>query len=577
MSILSLEFLILTLGTVIVYYIVPLKVRWCVLLVSSGVFYAMAGWQGCIWIVVVAAITFLSSLLQHKLLQKERKIAEAEDLIREAKEREEQRLAAAQAEVSESVSGTGEDAATCSSLADMAQTAETVETAETAEEAEAPIPVLPKRGWFSSSAKSKTLRKILLAVTIILPFAAMAFVKYYDALRAWIVSMPELSLIVPLGLSYFTFQSVGYTVDIYRGKYEPAKNPLKYLLFVSFYPQLPQGPISPYPQLMPQLEKGNRFNPDNFVMGFQLAMWGFFKKMVLADRLVTVTDAINVEQRGWMILLTVIIYAIRLYADFSGGMDVIRGAAKMMGIDMVENFRRPFFSFSVAEYWRRWHISLGVWFRSYLFYPITTSTFGLWLSKIGKKLFGKKAGRGLPATISTIIIFFLIGIWHTANGNALVFGLYFGLVLGIEILLDPLFKKMKKKLGVNEKSFPWKFFTLLRTWVLIIIPQYFAFTKDPQTGLALLGATFKNWKLTNVGVAFTSVDEPLNWYIAAGAFLIMLVVDIICEKKPDLNNKLARGPFFVRWPILLLLILIVLIYGCYGTGYDPSAFLYTNF
>jgi len=258
-------------------------------------------------------------------------------------------------------------------------------------------------------------------------------------------------------------------------------------------------------------------------------------------------------------------------------MDVIRGAAKMLGIDMVENFRRPFFSFSVAEYWRRWHISLGVWFRSYLFYPITTSGFGLFLSKLGRKLFGKKAGRGLPATVSTIVIFFLIGIWHTANGNAVIFGLYFGLVMGIEILLEPAFKKLKKKLHVKEKSIPWKIFTLVRTWILILIPQYFAFTAGPETAFALLGNTFRNWSFENAWAQFTTPMVALGWYIAGGAFLVMLVVDIICEKKPDLNAKLARGPFFIRWPLLLLLIVAILTYGCYGAGYDPSAFLYTHF
>jgi len=550
MSILSIEFIALTLATVIVYYIVPLKVRWWVLLAASAVFYALAGWQGCIWLVLVAAETFLLSLLQHKLLGREKEIAEKEDILLAAKEKAEQ---------------------------DPAEQKDPESLEEIWEFPDNELPVLPEKGWFSSSRKVKKLRKIVLAVTLILPFAAMAVTKYYGCLRDWISSMPELSLILPLGLSYFTFQMAGYCVDIYRGKYPAERNPFKYLLFASFFPQMTQGPISPYPQLMPQLEKGNRFEPDNFVMGAQLALWGYFKKMVLADRLAAVTDAISTESRGWFILLTVIIYAIRLYADFSGGMDVIRGAAKMLGIDMVENFRRPFFSFSVAEYWRRWHISLGVWFRSYLFYPITTSGFGLFLSKLGRKLFGKKAGRGLPATVSTIVIFFLIGIWHTANGNAVIFGLYFGLVMGIEILLEPAFKKLKKKLHVKEKSIPWKIFTLVRTWILILIPQYFAFTAGPETAFALLGNTFRNWSFENAWAQFTTPMVALGWYIAGGAFLVMLVVDIICEKKPDLNAKLARGPFFIRWPLLLLLIVAILTYGCYGAGYDPSAFLYTHF
>ena len=562
MSILSLEFIILTLATVIVYYIIPLKFRWWVLLAASAVFYALAGWQGCIWLVLVAAITFLSSLLQERLLKREKEISSTEDKIRAAEE------AKAAAEAARLAAAEAVDA----SDGEEAPEAEAVPLPEEIE-----IPVLPAKGWFSSSSKTRKLRKLLLAITLILPFAAMAVTKYYEVLRSWITALPGLALILPLGLSYFTFQAAGYCVDVYRGKFPAAKNPFKYLLFVSFFPQMTQGPISPYVQLMPQLEQGNRFNPDNFVMGVQLALWGYFKKMILADRLASVTDAISPESKGWFILLTVIIYAIRLYADFSGGMDVIRGAAKMLGVDMVENFKRPFFSFSVAEYWRRWHISLGVWFRNYLFYPLTTSNFGLALSKIGKKIFGKKAGRALPATFATIVIFFLIGIWHIANWNAVVFGLYFGLVLGIELLLDPWFKKLKKKFHVKEKSVGWKIFTLIRTWILIILPQYFAFTAGPGVALELLRNTFRNWTFDNPAVLFTDIMTELSWYVAAGAFFVMLVVDIICELKPNLNEKLAKTTLFIRWPILILLILAVLIYGCYGAGYDPTAFLYTNF
>ena len=253
MSILSIEFVAFVLATVILYYIIPLKHRWLVLLAASCVFYALSGWQGCVWLVLVAGVTFLSSILQERLIGKEKEISRIEEALREAANE----------------NGDGHY-----------------------------IPRLPDKGWFSSSRNTKKLRKIVLAVSIILPFAAMAFTKYYDCLRAWITSIPQLSLIVPLGLSYFTFQSVGYMVDIYRGKYPAEKNPFKYLLFVSFFPQMTQGPISIYPQLMPQLINGNRFDPDNFVMGVQLALWGFFKKMVIADRLALVTDVINPDYKG---------------------------------------------------------------------------------------------------------------------------------------------------------------------------------------------------------------------------------------------------------------------------------------
>ncbi|MCF0229367.1 MAG: MBOAT family protein [Parasporobacterium sp.] len=525
MNILSLEFVVFVLATVIVYYIVPLKIRWCVLLAASGVFYGFAGWQGSLWLVLTAALSYGSSIWQHNLLLKERAAAAAEEAGAET-------ASSAPAEADKKV---------------------------------------------CASRKIKIYRKLLLAASIILPLGAMAFSKYFDAIRALFTSSPGLAIIVPLGLSYFTFQCVGYMIDIYRGKAEPARNPLKFLLFASFFPQMTQGPIAQYTQLMPQLEEGHRFDPDNFTAGVQIALWGLFKKMIIADNLAAVNSAVSTNNRGWFILLSVIIYLIRLYCDFSGGMDVIRGAAKMLGIDMAENFRRPFFSFSVAEYWRRWHISLGNWFRNYVFYTITTSGFGIWLAKAGKKLFGKKAGRYFPATISTIVIFFLIGIWHVANLNAVLYGLYFGLTMGIELLLEPAFKKLKKKFRVNEKNVFWKAFTLVRTWILVLLAQYFAITATPKEAFGLLGATFRNWSFANGWAQFTDITYAIVWKVAGLAVVVLIIVDIICERKPDINMKLARAPFYVRWPVLIFLILAIVIFGCYGADYDATAFLYTHF
>ena len=238
----------------------------------------------------------------------------------------------------------------------------------------------------------KKKSRLLLALFLILDLGAMAFLKYYPALSGaqWIL---------PLGLSYFTFQSAEYLVDMYRGKAEAQKNPLKAWLFVGYFPQLNQGPISTWKELGGQLMTGHRFEPDAFVSGFQLMLWGFFKKMVIADRLAATTDAPlkGGDLPGWFILGGVILYAVQLYADFSGGMDVIRGVSRMLGIELPENFRRPFFSQSVSEYWRRWHITLGAWFRSYLLYPLTTSKAGIALGKAASKAFGKRRAGRCPA------------------------------------------------------------------------------------------------------------------------------------------------------------------------------------
>ncbi len=522
MSILSFEFLVLMAVLLVVNYCLPVRRRWLALLAASLVFYASAGWQGMVYLGAVTLITWLGGLYMAKSRAAEKAAAAEEDKAR------------------------------------------------------------------AYHAKMRRSRWLTVVVTLVI--GGMAVIKYADILYVgadWLHkqicecrdNLKVWNLLAPLGLSYFTFQSVGYVVDCARGKVQPEKNPLKYLLFVSFFPQITQGPITNHKQLMPQLLSPARFEPSAFVGGFQLALWGYFKKLVVADRLAIVTNKLAEwsDQPGWIFLLGVVLYAIRLYADFSGGMDVIRGAAKMLGIDMAENFRRPFFSTSLAEYWRRWHISLGAWFRNYLFYPLTTSRFGLALSRGGQRILGKKAGRALPGVVATFVIFFLIGIWHVANWNAAIFGAYFGVLLGGALLLEPVFKKLRALLHINVKAWYWKLFGLVRTWVLILLAQYFAYTASPAQAVKQIGLTFCNWDFSEVAVRMEQLMDLREWYIAAAAMAILLIVDILCERGVDVNGRIAKASFLIRWPVLLLMILTVLIFGCYGADFDAAAFLYTNF
>lgn len=521
MSILSLEFLLFVTALVAVFYVLPRKARWVALLAGSMGFYLISGWQGLCYLLAVTTLTWLGALAAEKLRMQE-KAALEEDNPAEAH-------------------------------------------------------------------RAKRRRKTVVALTLTLCLGAMIFIKYFDALRESLnalfaalssgVSVPTLTLLVPLGLSYFTFQSAGYLIDVSRGKAKAERNPLRYLLFVSFFPQMAQGPISPYGQLAPQLREPKRFEPDFFVSGFQLAMWGYFKKLVLADRLAPVTEAIaaGADQPGWLIFAGAVLYLIRLYADFSGGMDVIRGTARMLGIDMVENFKRPFFSTSVAEYWRRWHISLGAWFRTYLFYPLCTSRFGLGCVRMGQKVLGKKAGRALPGALATVVIFLFIGMWHGASWNAVIYGAYFGLLMGVALLLEPAFKAIKKKLHISGKAWWYTLLCMIRTWALVLLPQYFAFTAGPAQGWSLLTGTFHNWTFKKAGELVTELLSPLEWAIAGIALLIVLVVDILCERGVDVNGRLAKGFFLIRWIVLIFLIVSVVVFGCYGEGFDAAAFVYAQF
>ncbi|MBR0219449.1 MAG: MBOAT family protein [Clostridia bacterium] len=482
MSILSLEFLVFAAGVVLLYYCLPLKIRWTVLLAGSAAYMALAGWQSIAHLSAVALVM-----------------------------------------------------------------------------------------WGGGLVLQRKKSKGLLGLLLILDLGAMVFLKYYP-------SFSGAALILPLGLSYFTFQSAGYLIDVYRGKAEAQKNPLKAWLFIGYFPQLAQGPISTWKELGGQLLTGHRFDPDAFVSGCQLLLWGYFKKMVIADRLAKTTDALlqGGNLPGWFILGGVILYTVRLYLDFSGGMDVIRGLSRTLGIELPENFRRPFFSKSVAEYWRRWHITLGAWFRSYLLYPLTTCRAGIALGKIASKAFGKKTGRTLPSALATLLVFLLIGIWHTANWNAVVYGAYFGLVMGVSMLLEPLWKTLRATLSLPKDGWMTPV-RLVRTWALILLAQYFAFTPNPDMGLSLLQGTFRAWDFSGFAGQATAVMAPLEWLIAGSGCLIVLIIDLLCEKKIDVCGGLAKTHFYIRWPVLLLLILAIVTFGVYGTGYDGAAFLYTQF
>lgn len=390
-------------------------------------------------------------------------------------------------------------------------------------------------------------------------------------------------LAVPLGISYFTFQSAGYLMDVKLGKVKAERNYFKVLLFSGFFPQITQGPIGTWKDLGAQLDTPHRLEPEQITASFGLMVWGFFKKMVIADRITpfALNCAAHAEELpGWLALLTVIAYTIGLYADFSGGIDIVRGAAGMFGVRLAENFTRPFFACSVGEYWRRWHITLGVWFRDHMMYPLAMSKAGSAVGCFGKKVLGPKVGRTLPAALAAFLVFVLIGLWHALGWNALIFGCWFGLLSMAAILLEPVFKAWKKAMRIDKKTRWFKAWGMVRTWVAVLIAQFFACTNTPEQAAALMSRIALNFETASIGqfegLSFITF-QPEEWVVAAVALGILLMVDILCEWKPDLPQKLARANIFIRWPLVLGLLMIILVFGRYGHGYDAAAFLYAGF
>ena len=428
-------------------------------------------------------------------------------------------------------------------------------------------------------------KRWVLFLILLLDFGMLAVVKYsnfaienINSVLGLIGKEPIglLGMGLPLGISFFTFQSVSYAIDVYQGKYECEKNIFKMGLFVSFFPQLLQGPIGRYDRLGKQLYSGHSFNLKNVEYGLQRIGWGLFKKVVIADRAaVLVLNVFNNYEAysGFHYIMAVLMYSVDLYMDFSGGIDIVIGAAQMFGITMDENFRQPYFSKSIGEFWRRWHITLGTWMKDYIFYPMSLSKkmnkFGKW----GKKHFGNTFGRTLPICFANIVIFFIVGIWHGAAWKYIAYGLYNGFIIAISNLLEPVYKKLLSKFHINATSRGWTLWQIIRTFILVNIGWYFDMADSQALCMirwSIQGLSFSqlNSSLLDLGI------EARDYIIIIAGCIIVFIISVLKEKGIAIRESIAAKPLAVRWAAYYALIAVILIFGYIGA---TQGFIYANF
>ena len=385
----SYAFIAFIAGLVILYYLIPRSWQWGLLLPASFGFYYFAGWTYLFFIVGTATTVYLAGMLIS---------------------RQEAQYLATVAEKS------------------------------------------PSREQKKRLKKEVGRRKkAILIVCLLLNLGVLAFTKYTAFVITNInrllddgsaIHVPD--LIIPLGISFYTFQAVAYLLDVYWGKCEVQKNYPKFLLFVTFFPQLIQGPISRYADLSKTLYEKHPFDRKTVGHGLQRVLWGYFKKLVIADRLMLAVNELfdgAKHYTGGYVFIMMIFWAIVLYADFTGGIDITIGIAEMLGIRVEENFIRPFFSKDITEYWRRWHISMGTWFRDYVFYPFSISKPLKKLTTFSKNHFGMKFARRVAVYLSTIIVWVATGIWHGAAWHFVAWGLVNGVILLVTGELKPAYDR----------------------------------------------------------------------------------------------------------------------------------------
>lgn len=389
-------------------------------------------------------------------------------------------------------------------------------------------------------------------------------------------------ILIPLGISYYIFQSIGYIVDIYRSKYPAETNIFRYALFVSFFPQLIQGPISKYDELARQLYIGHTFDADRTTKSLLLMLWGFFKKMVIADRLGIMMGTIfdNYPQYlGGYVIWAGIGYSLQVYTDFSGGIDVARGVAELFGIVLPENFQQPFFATSLQEYWRRWHISLNNWLRDYVFYPVSLSKSFVKLGKKCRKLFGARFGKNLAVYIATFIVRLIMAIWHGASWKYVFQGFFHGFLIIAGIQFKPELERLTKLLKIDTSRFSWRLFQIIRTFSLVALARIIVRTSSLSAACRMIKSilTVHNPEIWFDGSLYQLGVSRAEINLLVIALMVLFFVSLLREKGISVRNAILSQNLIFRWILYYVLIFSILIFGIYGPGYDAAAFIYQQF
>ena len=436
-------------------------------------------------------------------------------------------------------------------------------------------------------------QKFIVAGTVIVTIGILFLCKYYKVLavdfnnqfntKLWTAE----NILLPLGISYYSFQLIGYLVDVHRDIIPAEKNPLKVVLYGGFFLSIMQGPFNRYNDLMPQIcaEERNKLTYLDFKFAVLKIFGGYIKKLCIADQVGIIANEVftNYENyAGLGIFVGIVCFAVQLYADFSGYMDIIVGIGQLFGIKMSENFRQPFFSRNMSEFWKRWHITLGMWLQDYVFYPILKSSI---FKKMGKGItnkLGKEAGRRIPTYIGMFILWTLIGAWHGAGFNY-VFGV--GILQFIYIFLgelcDPLFKKAKKLLHINDKKLYWHIFQSLRCTVLMMFAWIFFNSKSFGTALGMIKNLFVVPRIGQIMQVFDSQvisGNPYRIVIFICICIIgIIVVDLLHEKNQSVSKMVCQRAYPIRLAFYLLLVFTIIIFGAYGNQYVASNFIYFQF
>lgn len=524
MEITTLVFLAFVGITCLVYYLVPKNYQWCVLLVASLVFYVSSSALLTVYMLITTGIVYTGA----RVIQKNK------DLFAIRKKD------------------------------------------------------IPKEERKAFKAKLKKKQKTIVTIFSLLVIAILVLLKYCNFLGDIVNSIagmfsastivPHFTILLPLGISYYTLMSVSYIVDVYRGIIAAEKNPLRVLLYISYFPHIIEGPFDKYKDLDVQFRAPHKFDYDKVRQGAILVMFGFFKKLVIADEIgPTVYNIFDnaSSYSGTAIVMGTLLYTFQLYMDFSGCIDIVSGVSEMFGIKVAENFRQPFFSKSISEFWRRWHITLGLWLKEYVFYPVTLSGHFKAVNQFVKKhVKNVTLTTFVPAAYSLFFVWFCNGIWHGADLKYIIYGLYYYVLMMIGELLMPFFTKTKSKMHIKNDNKIFAVYQIVRTFAIVNIGMLLFRCADLGEFGGYFVKMFTSFDYYEILSVFATKSE---FIIPVIGLLIIFVVGLLKEKGINIRLWLVNHNFIIRWGVYLFLIFSTMVMGIYGVEHGEGAAIYAQF
>ena len=429
--------------------------------------------------------------------------------------------------------------------------------------------------YISGILLEKYRKKSILIFSIFCTSGILIYLKFFvyllGKLHIQSIALNSIAskLYLPLGISFYTLQGIAYIIDIYKNKYQVEKNFIHFLLYMTFFPIFLQGPISRYEQLGKQLITYHKFDYKQFCFGLQLALWGLFKKLVISNRLNMITNEIfdkNTEYTGFIMLLSGMCYALELYTDFSGAVDISRGIAQSMNINLIQNFNFPNSATSIKDFWGRWHISLSTWLRDYIYIPLG----------------GNRKGT-FRKYINITITFFVSGLWHGVGFKFIIWGLLHAFYQILADLIADILNKIKEVFKyrkilslISDNNNLEIFISKFITFILVSVAWIFFRASDWKTAYTMVKKINKKF-LSTIGKLIESGSIDKKDFIVLIISLFILYLFERASQKIEVREKISKFYLPFRWALYILLVHTIVIFGIYGEGYNPANFIYMGF